>query len=498
MTSHTAPVTSEETRAGRDAQAVEPAHAWAATYGRPDRLLVALCVIFVFALCVVVQHATIWSYDGKVMYAVARAMVHGRLSITRAEDLLGLNTPYSFYGIGMSLFVLPFYGVQRALGIQRDWMVLLANPAIIAATGATLYRIARTLGWSRLLAVSAPIVFVTTTMVLQHSTDVLSEPGIGLSLCLVILGVLRWRVGSQLGALYVGLGYAFSILLRVDSVLLVGVAVLLAIWIVPWPFLWRPRPLALVAVPVLASVVWTCVYSEIRDGSLFPQTYGGGFSTPFAHGLWGLVVSGGRGFFYYNAFLLLALPGAVLLARRDVQAACLLFLPALARPLFYARWSDWDGGTTYGPRFLVPCAAPLALLAVYGVATAWRSGWLARIGGVLVTAALAAVSVAVNIGSVWVPYTGATNAVSSVPRGVPPNEAAEIVARQRQLYVSSFWHGAAGYNLRHMVTPYWALAHFRSGASAVSVFVGLAALVVAGLALVAVVILAAGPLRERN
>jgi hypothetical protein len=152
---------------------------------------------------------------------------------------------------------------------------------------------------------------------------------------------------------------------------------------------------------VLPVLVWTAWYSLRRDGTLVPAVYGGSFTTPIGTGLYGLVLSPGKGLFAYNPFLLLAIPGAVALWRRDRAATALLVGLMVARTLLYARWSDWPGGIAWGPRFLMPAVGPLALLAVYGVSRIPRLGLPLRVPAVAAVVALVVAGGVVNVASVW-------------------------------------------------------------------------------------------------
>jgi hypothetical protein len=98
----------------------------------------------------------------------------------------------------------------------------------------------------------------------------------------------------------------------------------------------------------------------------FPEIsqYGvGGFGPPRLEALWGLTFSPFRGLFVYSPFLLLALPGWLLLRRRQPRDAWLALGSFLALLVVIAGWHDWMGGAALGPRnllvglpFLLPCA----------------------------------------------------------------------------------------------------------------------------------------------
>jgi 4-amino-4-deoxy-L-arabinose transferase-like glycosyltransferase len=347
--------------------------------------------------------------------------------------------------------------LQQALHAPPNVLVTLASPLLLAATAALLYLCGRELGWSRRLSLAGALVFGALTMALQLSQDLFSEPGVAFGAALLVLGLLRWRTGRRSGPWLAGSGFGVGLLFRSDSALLLGVGLLLLPAFVPWRRL-RREPWAWVGLvlPILPVLAWTGWYSLLRDGSLLPAVYGGTFSTPLPTGLNGLLLSPGKSLFVYNPFLLLAIPGAVALWRRDRAATALLVVLLAARVLVYARWSDWAGGVSWGPRFLMPAVGPLALLAVYGVSRILRLRPGPRAVGVLAVAALAVLGGVVNVASVWVNYGSSWRWVTAVP--------AEEAARQHA-YVHSFGASAIAYNLRHLDGDVRAfpLHHYRGG-----------------------------------
>jgi hypothetical protein len=59
--------------------------------------------------------------------------------------------------------------------------------------------------------------------------------------------------------------------------------------------------------------------------------------------------------------LLIAIPGLFRLARRHPGLAVLAGFTPIAYLLFYARYTQWEGGYCFGPRYLVPVMPLLAL-----------------------------------------------------------------------------------------------------------------------------------------
>ncbi len=113
---------------------------------------------------------------------------------------------------------------------------------------------------------------------------------------------------------------------------------------------------------------------------------------PLWTGLRGLLLSPGKGLPLYSPWLLLALPGTVLFARRHrLDSLIVTLFPALVI-LLYGMKLGWHGGS-WGPRYLLPVIPLLSLAAAPAVEWCLRRGgrWAAALG------ALAALSAGVQV-----------------------------------------------------------------------------------------------------
>jgi 4-amino-4-deoxy-L-arabinose transferase-like glycosyltransferase len=456
---------------------------------RRDWLVAGLAAVGLLALFVAVQRGRISTYDSKIAVATAKAIAQGYLHLDPADDFYGRHLPYSHHGIGMPLVILPLYVLQQAFHAPPEVLVTLASPLLLAGSGAVLYLSGRELGWSRRLSLAGALVFGTLTMALQISQDLFSEPGVAFAMALLVLGLLRWRAGRPSGPWLVGLGIGTGVLFRTDSVLLLGVGLLLLPAFVPWRRLLRqPWALAGLMLPIIAAVVWTGWYSMIRDGTPIPQVYGGSFRTPLLQGLHGLLISGGKSLFVFNPFLLLAIPGAVALWRRDRALTALALVLVAGRVLFFARWSAWYGGVAWGPRLLMPVVGPLSLLAVYALSRIPRLPVGLRIPAAVGVAALVVVSAVVSLASVWVWQGASWKWMTYRPPGLEGQALRQFSAERGTGYYDSLENNAIAYNLRHMgqQNPSFPLRNFRGGPT----LVGLVSLTMASLAPLAAWLLA--------
>ena len=113
----------------------------------------------------------------------------------------------------------------------------------------------------------------------------------------------------------------------------------------------------------------------------YPDTVEGGkqlntFHTPLATGLIGYLLSPGKSIFLFAPPVLLAIAGIPKLSRRNFRLAIVAGIMPLAYVLFFARYTQWEGGYCAGPRYLLPSIPMLCLglgpqLAERGKYTRW-------------------------------------------------------------------------------------------------------------------------------
>ncbi|MGB6544320.1 MAG: hypothetical protein WA871_01305 [Candidatus Acidiferrales bacterium] len=98
------------------------------------------------------------------------------------------------------------------------------------------------------------------------------------------------------------------------------------------------------------------------------------FHTPLLTGLFGYLFSPGKSIFIFAPPLLLAIAGWKLLWRRSRGLATVVLLTPITYVLFFATYTQWEGGYSFGPRYLVPALA-LGMLAL-GPALERNARWV--------------------------------------------------------------------------------------------------------------------------
>jgi len=125
--------------------------------------------------------------------------------------------------------------------------------------------------------------------------------------------------------------------------------------------------LAVASGACVALLLWRNAYlhgSPFEFG--YPTAAEGGkalntFQTPLVMGLLGFLVSPGKSVFLFSLPILLALLGLPRLWRRDRGLAVVAAGAPIVYLLFFATYTQWEGGYCYGPRYLVPALALLGL-----------------------------------------------------------------------------------------------------------------------------------------
>jgi hypothetical protein len=144
---------------------------------------------------------------------------------------------------------------------------------------------------------------------------------------------------------------------------------------------WRKGLVALASgLIIVAAVLILAVYNWARFGSPLNFGYGAeNFSTSLFKGLFGIWFSPGRSVFVYSPMLLLAIPGAWLLYKRDKVLTILCLIPVLGYTLIIASWHAWDGGLSWGARLMTPLVPILAVLVAPSIDYVWKRKWLASV-----------------------------------------------------------------------------------------------------------------------
>jgi hypothetical protein len=316
-------------------------------------------------------------YDGAIMYRVSESLLwHHSLRIT--DPLLHMNEPYAPYGLAVPLAILPLVAASHGLGGDGTGLLTLYQPAVTAATVLVVALIAREIGCGWRTTIGLAVLYGFATLAWYYSNLLFSEPLVGFATALAFLGLLRFKREPRLRWLALtGGAVALACLTRTDAAIVtllpVSIYVVTKVILAAAPLTDRIRRAIAYGVPVVVAGFIVLGYDWVRYGSplatgyLSPAT---GFTFPILKGLYGLLLSPAAGLFIFMPVLALAVAGFPSFLQRHHGEGLLLAGLITVRLAFYASWYGWDGGESWGPRFLVP-VLPLLVLPV-----AFVPGWV--------------------------------------------------------------------------------------------------------------------------
>ena len=438
----------------------------------PDRA-VWLVFIFFLALYLFTAKGKITVIDGLIRYHVTASIVErGSLALPpgwpTTWKLYHHGLPYSYYSLGQSLAALPVYLVGRAAtGIfpQTDPALItqaaysFLNPFLVAGLCAVCFAFARRLGYARPTALWLAFALGLGTVFWEQSKDSFEHPQEALlGLAGVLFAYRGLKEQRRLFFVVSGMLLGAALLTR-ESALWFFLPTLVYLFLKSWrqatavAAAGDPRPdklrlLGKAALPVLLCIAGAlpCLlvigwYNFVRSGSFLLAGHVAtghfkNFHSSIPWGLAGLVLSPGRGLLEYDPVLLLLLvfPGSLLLFwRRDRALAALFAAITVSYLLFYAHFTNWADGLSWGPRYIT-AIIPLILLPLGEVFESAYSPQpqprLFSIKRALVWA-LFAVSVAIQLTSVLIDHQiwfhevavrnqhGENLAINSVPQNSP-------------------------------------------------------------------------------
>ena len=380
---------------------------------RPDTRTAVWIFLLLFGFYALWAGGHSYSSDEEGAYQQSRALMHGTYALEITPDnapITALRTgrdglPAAIGGIGASAAAVPLLAVGRvasraAPADQQDLIERLfagfTNSWITALIAVLIFLIAREVGTGRRSAILLALVYGVGTMAWPHAKTLLfSEPLAALLVCAGVLYAIRTaRRGMMPWALLSGLAIGASLLARISTAPFI---IIVAAYVVAVPLVqaglrsrraWRdliPRTLTF-AVGLAIPVMILLAVNAWRYGSAGDTGYGAvplDFSP--LEGLFGLILSPGKGLLWYAPVLLVAIVALPFAFRRKPAEVSLFLLIILANLAIFARFFQWHGEQAWGPRYMQTVLPMVVLIVapvlVPGCARWWRRG-LVIAGGI--------------------------------------------------------------------------------------------------------------------
>jgi len=132
-------------------------------------------------------------------------------------------------------------------------------------------------------------------------------------------------------------------------------------------------------------------YPEFADGKRL-----NGFETPMVWGLFGFLLSPGKSVFMFAPAALVAILGLPRLFRRDRGLAVLAVGAPIVSLILFSRYTQWEGGYCFGPRYLLPAIVLLLFGLLPWMETASQAGRRVLLGLIMAGAMIQAIGLATS------------------------------------------------------------------------------------------------------
>ncbi|MBC8072191.1 MAG: hypothetical protein IAG13_27975 [Deltaproteobacteria bacterium] len=333
---------------------------------------------------------------------------------------------YGFFGHALSIVALPAYAVGKVIAAhapepwrhairsdhyflhprspEADWTRLAVSTTNVWVTALGVVLLLRwlvTLGFAVRIATIVAVVYATGTTAWPYSRTFLSEP-----LSAVCLLGAMWciaelhRDGSRAPRWAAGAGVCVAIAMHTHVLNLVALPWLLAYAVGGLPPHGRTRVIVAGLVPAVIGLALLLLGQWLRFGDPLESGRYDHYSwwiTPGVGAL-ALLVGPGRSVLLFSPPLVVALLGVRAWIRRMPAALWCVLGIAGSRWLVVAMRSDWWGGWSIGPRYLVP-VVPLLLAGLAFVldrAHGWSRGRRLALAGALVLGVLVQVHLSLH------------------------------------------------------------------------------------------------------
>jgi hypothetical protein len=354
--------------------------------------------------------------DELTMLELSRAFAHGTLAVPEGATLVGRDgRHYSKNTAGQAVLAFPFVAAgdaaARAAGFhdaRAEWasrfVASFFNAVIAAIVLAALYAALRAFRVGAKPAFAAAALLGFTTPLWIYAKSFMAEPLEALGLLLALTGAARAGAAAapadaRSGEWRAGVGAALAVSVKLGVLPLVLAALTAAGF--RRPRAWR-LPLAGLAVALAGHAF----YNYARFGTPFETGYGAqaslsAFTTPLAVGVYGLLLSSGKGIAWFAPFVWLVPAGLAAMVRSrahssaarhgdDVRRAGWAVVATWAVGLLlYGRFQHWAGDGSWGPRYLVPLLPLAAIPVAFALDGASRLrkklAWMLGLVGLVVT-----------------------------------------------------------------------------------------------------------------
>jgi hypothetical protein len=324
---------------------------------------------------------------------------------------------YSGSGIGSAVLAVPFYIGAKIIGVSPENAIAIMHPLFGAATVVIIFLFSISLNYSRRASLLVAVFYGLGTMAWpmgkQPFDNVIETFFVLLAVYLIYLYSVHGKIPHLLCSAF-SLGFAF--ITRYTSVLVVAPLIIFIILYYSKQSALKQNMrhiardvllFSLVFLPFFCFVLW---YNYYRFGSLFETGYslisertGVDFfsGTSILTGLSGLLISPGKGFFYYSPVAILFFFSLKAFFKRHLYLGITFIFIIISYLGFLSRVNFWHGDWAWGPRYIFVLTPFFIIpIAEFIESNIWKKKIFLRV----LVYSIFAISIVIQIAAVSVDY----------------------------------------------------------------------------------------------
>lgn len=336
---------------------------------KKDRIISFWLFLFMLTIYLITMAGHFYTTDEEMHYRLIESMVERQtfsIEMNPDEEWAKWNTVkgidgklYSKSGIGQSIGAIPFYllgkGISLIFRIPTNRFMRLSvsffNQFVTAILSAIMFLFLCKLGYSTKSSVLTALVLGLCTMVWPYAKLFLNMPLASLLLFFSFFLLCSPDAETNKSKIiFAGLFFGFSLLVRHD--MLIFYPAFLSYFLFTKSTRWRFIILFSAGMLIVfPTIFW---YNFIRTGSLFATGYSPeeNFSNPFLIGVWGFLFSPAKSIFLYSPPLLISFLLLWRFFKKHRNEAIFIVCGFIISLMFYSKWFNWEGGRSWGPRFM--------------------------------------------------------------------------------------------------------------------------------------------------
>ncbi|MEW5694062.1 MAG: hypothetical protein AB1765_12300, partial [Candidatus Hydrogenedentota bacterium] len=346
-----------------------------------------------FQILIISGH--IYSLDEEVTFQTARSIVENfSTDIEHTEKnhfycKKGVdNKYYSKFGIGFSLFLVPFIITGKFISIifglkQTNLLYFVssfANIIVISLIVAVFCLLVWNISKNRKISIILSLTLGFSTFLMPYGRTLFNDPFCLLNLTLSIYFFYLFKAALQTQNLrerylfYSGIFSGLMFATRFEyTIIIPGISLLfLNLLKTNKKSLYK---IIFYIVPVVVIFLFLGLYNHTRfgrfyDTGIYNQDPSDKFSTPLFVGLSGMLLSPGKGIIFYAPVIILSIWGLKdWIKTRGIESFIILFFIILPVLILHSKWHSWMGGWSWGPRRLIGILTLLLLPAINALAS---------------------------------------------------------------------------------------------------------------------------------